>query len=138
MEGYVIDTYAWVELFRGSDLGKKFRDYIVQGEGNITHTIALAELRNTYMRQDNDLDKDSFHEDLGVVRLHSEIITELDETIAIWAGEIRATIGIRDISLVDCILIALARKYGLKVLSGDKHFRNMDDAIYIGGEENGI
>lgn len=69
-----------------------------------------------------------------MVKLHSEIITELDEKVAIEAGEIRATIGIKGISLVDCILIALARKYGLKLLSGDKHFKNMDDAIYIGEE----
>jgi len=138
MEGYVIDAYAWIEYFRGSELGEEFLEYIIQGDRNITHTITLGELRNAYSRPDDNLNEDSFYEDLEVVKLHSEVITELNENVAIEAGEIRATIGIKGISLIDCILIALARKYGLKVLSGDKHFKYMDDVIYIGEEENGL
>ncbi len=31
MTGYVIDTYAWVEYFQGSDMGAKAKQYIQDG-----------------------------------------------------------------------------------------------------------
>ena len=58
---------------------------------------------------------------------------DLDEQTAILAGEIRAQKPVPNMGLVDCILLALARVYSVKVLTGDEHFRTLNEAEFIGG-----
>jgi len=44
---YIVDTYAWVEYFRGTAKGKGIRSKI-ESEDNITPTIVLAELKRKF------------------------------------------------------------------------------------------
>ncbi len=41
---FVIDSYAWIEYFRGSGSGTKAKDYIESKKG-ATSAISVAELR---------------------------------------------------------------------------------------------
>lgn len=124
--GSIIDTYAWIEYFRGEDRDKKLQEKIEEGE-NITPTIVLAELRKRF----TDLGRNDFEDKLNFIRSQSTILP-IDESIAIEAGRIRATIEIEGIGLVDCILLAVSRLYGVKVLTGDRHFKNLPEAEYFG------
>lgn len=125
---YVIDTYAWIEYFRGSELGKEVKPIIDNG-GNITPTIVLAEMKKRFV----EWKRDDFEEKLGFIKSKTEILP-LDEETAILSGEIRATIGIESMGLVDCILLAVARTYGAKVLTSDEHFRHLEEAEFLEGE----
>ena len=99
----VIDTYAWIEYFKGSDVAKKFKQKIEFG-GNITPTIVLAEISKKF----TDLGRADLDEKLAFVRSKSAVLS-LDDKTATSAGRIRSTIGIEGMGIVDCILLAVAR-----------------------------
>ncbi len=99
---YIIDTFAWVEYFKGTEIGVKIKDLIESGE-NVTPTIVLAELKKKF----TEWNRIDFDKKLLFIKSNSEIIP-LDEDVAISSGEIRATIDIAGIGLADCILIAMS------------------------------
>ena len=47
---YVIDSYAWIEYFRGTRAGAKARRYIKE-ENSATPTIVIAELSRKLLRE---------------------------------------------------------------------------------------
>jgi predicted nucleic acid-binding protein len=57
----------------------------------------------------------------------------LDEETAEMAGKISAErrSRVRGWGLVDSIVLATARARGMKVITGDEHFRGLDEAIMI-------
>jgi len=122
----IVDTYAWIEYFKGSEAGKIIKEKI-EGRGNITPTIVLAEMKKRF----TDWGRSDFEEKLDFIHSTSAIVP-LDEQTAIEAGRIRSTIGVQGISIVDCILLATSRLYGMKVLTGDEHFKNLSEADYFG------
>jgi len=132
--GYVIDTSAWIEVFRGSPEGSQIAEHIfpepLEIASVLTPTVVLSELRSTYIRDGKET---QFFEDLEQIRSIGKIYQELDESITINAGTKhgRTHNGQNDISHIDCILWAIAEKMDMKVLSTDKHFKDCPHAIYI-------
>jgi len=124
---YIVDTYAWVEYFRGTSKGKSVKDKIESGD-NVTPTIVLAELKRKF----TEWRRLDFEDKLEFIRENS-LILDLDEQAAILAGEIRAQKLVPNMGLVDCILLALSRIYSIKVLTGDEHFKTLSEAEFMGG-----
>jgi len=131
--GYVIDTSAWFEFFRGeSEQGEKTRNILLSQstkERIFTPAIILGEMRNIYINK--NYDEERFIEDLVIIENLSKIIN-INKEIAIRAGELRGTIKVKKISLIDCILIAVGEKYNCKVVSTDKHFKSLENCIWLG------
>lgn len=78
---YVIDSYAWVEYFRGTKEGAAAKEYI-EKKSNATCSITIAELAEKYRRENKD-----FSEDYSFIVSKSEII-DLNGDIALVSGEI--------------------------------------------------
>jgi predicted nucleic acid-binding protein len=125
MPRFIIDTYAWVDYFRGAVHSPRLKEIIEAGD-NLTPTIVLAELKRKYTSERFE----DFEDDLRFIRTKTEILP-LDEETAILAGEIRAKIAKKGMGIVDCILIAVARLRGAKVLTGDEHFKGLPEAEFI-------
>jgi predicted nucleic acid-binding protein len=123
---YVIDTWAWVEYFRGSEVGRRAKDHIEKCV-NFTPTIVLAEMKRKFV----EWGRSDFEEKLEFMRRHSTLIP-LDESAATLAGEIRANPPVKGMGIVDCILLAASRLYGAKIVTGDPHFRMLTQVDYIG------
>ena len=108
MRRYVMDTSAWIEYLRGSRQGIRIRN-LIRPPGKvvevITPTVVLAEMRRHYIRKRLD----GFDNDLLTVRGLSDFIPTLDETAALLAGKLRAEESGDDLSLTDCIVLAVAR-----------------------------
>lgn len=131
VETFVMDTSGWIEFFRKSDAGESIRSLIV--EGNIvTPAIVMGELRKKYIEEGYVREK--FEEDYDEIQFLGAI-EDLTPDIAIEAGEMRATCGTRGISLVDCIVLTLAKRLEGKAISTDKHFREQEHAIHFQVEE---
>jgi len=131
---YVIDSYAWIEYFRGTSAGAKARRYIEE-EDSATPTIVIAELSRKLLRE-----IEAGRETLEgrKARLEfiktSTIIVNLTEDIAVLAGEIdvKRKSKVKGWGLADSIILATARKNQAKVVTGDEHFRDLvDEAIMI-------
>ena len=123
----VIDTYAWVEYFRGTAMGKKAKKYIESGRC-ITPTIVLAELSDKYFREDYETWDEDFNFILG-----KTTIVELTKDIAINAGKTKNIMRKTrpEFGMADAIIYETAKKYGTAVLTGDIHFKGLENVIYI-------
>jgi len=137
--GYVMDTSAWIEFFRGSPEGEQIKGFLfpepIEIAPTITPTLVITEMRSAYIR---DGKEDQFFDDFEEVRSFSRIYDTLEESVSIAAGTKHARTHNRQnqISYVDCILWTIAEALDMKVLSTDRHFKDCPHAIYIKREGN--
>ena len=130
----MIDTYAWVEYLVGSKQGSKARTYIEGGRG-LTPSIVLSELRRWYLREIEAGRKSqrTMQEHFTYVESVTEVVP-LSAPLALQAGETDFVMKkrIKDWPLADSVIYATAKSRAAKVVSGDPHFRSMEDVIFIG------
>ena len=121
---YVIDSYAWVEYFKGSKQGKISKDFI-ESENSATSVITIAELSEKYEREGKDFD-----EDFSFIISQTKII-QLNTELALLAGKINNENKkkIKNWGMADAIILATAKMKKAKVVTGDEHFRNLDSVM---------
>ena len=131
----VVDSYAWIELFQGSEKGEKVQQIMLGAEEIRTPDIVLAEISRKYQREKiNEKRVKSRLEVIG----STSLVTPVTITIALRAG--RAYFELtekakrerrRSPSLFDAIVLATAREYDSKVLTGDQHFESLPETVLI-------
>jgi len=123
----VVDSFAWVEYFRGSSLGEEV-ERLLRSRRCATPTIVLAELSDKYYRDGIQ----GLSTDLDEVDALSSLIT-LDRELAEAAGRIKveARKTMKDFPLSDGIVYATAESLGAEVLTGDPHFRGRSRVIFL-------
>jgi len=124
---YVVDSYAWIEYFRGTQAGKKALRYI-EGNSAATSVLSLAELKEKYLREKWK----SFDEDLAFVAARTTL-TQVDRQVSLLAGEINhdRKAVVKNWGMADSIILATARTASAKVVTGDRHFEGLPDAIIV-------
>lgn len=127
-ESYVIDAYAWIEYLRGSEAGLKVKS-ILDEETNEVYTCAvtIAEVVSKVAREGGD------PEVAYDILLSNSQVIDVDEKISREAGLLHFEIrkAKRDFGLADAYVLAAARRTGSKILTGDPHFENVEEAILI-------
>mgnify|MGYP001046540147 CR=1 FL=1 len=130
---FVIDTHAWVEYLLGSKAGAKVKKYIEE-ETCLTPSIVIAELRRWYLRE-IEAGRRSDRE----MRIHfaflegaTEIVS-LDASLALKAGETDFLMKkrIKNWPLADSIIYATAKSRAAQLVSGDLHFKGLEDVVFI-------
>ncbi len=126
----VIDTYAWIEYFRGSAEGKKAANFIDDEFTLLTPAIVIAELSDKFRR--SGLSRIWEDERIIFIGVKSEIIS-IDQSIADRAGKIKLErrIQFKDFGLGDALVLAVAEQYNAKLLTGDKHLKTEKITIDI-------
>ncbi len=124
----VIDAYAWIEYFRGSQKGENARTYIESGR-TATPIIVIAELSDKYERESWG----TWTTDLDFILSNSKI-AELSIEIASNAGHTKNVMRKEkaDFGIADAIILETARALNTKVLTGDPHFHGLEEAIFLG------
>ena len=117
---YVIDSYAWIEYFRGSEEGKITKEFI-ENKTCATCSITIAELSEKYSRE-----KKEFAMDLHFIISKNKIVN-LDKDIAGLAGQINFENKkkIKNWGMADSIILATSNLLNAKVVTGNEHFRNL-------------
>lgn len=130
---FVIDTYAWVEYLLGSKVGARAKKYIEGGRA-LTASIVLAELRKWYIREIEARRRHEreMHEHFAFIESSVQIVS-LDAPLALKAGETDFLMKkrIRDWPLADSVIYATAKSRAAQVVSGDPHFKGLEDVIFI-------
>jgi len=132
----VADACAWVELFSGSRRGELAKRRMEKAESVITPDTVLAEVARKYIRE-------GVGEDLTKKRLSTILEASepayIDDEIAISAACAYQSLekkakdeGLDKPSLFDAFVLAVARKNNASVLTGDKHFENLPETIWLG------
>ncbi len=120
----LIDSWAWIEYFKGSKLGEIVKSYVHDDQEIIVSTINLAEIYRWILR---------FHEERIAEEKRMAIkdrcgIVDVDEEIAVAAARIKHELGW---GLGESLIYATARREGAKVLTGDFDFKGLDDIVFL-------
>jgi len=124
----VFDSYAWIEYFRGSRKGEKVRKY-VEDEKTVTPMIVIAELSAKYNTENWDFWGDDLH-----FIISKSYIYDLTLEIAERAGKTRKAMRKerQNFGLADAIILETGKAVSAPVITGDPHFKGLDNTIFIG------
>lgn len=125
---YIIDSYAWVEYFIGSSKGNILRDLFLE-EKNKFYTLdcCLAEIYGWALKNSQE-----FSELLKIIKANSEILISL-ENVWISSGKERfeQKKQQKDFGLIDSVILVKQKELGCKIITGDKHFKNFKNIIFL-------
>ena len=130
---YIIDTYAWIEYFKASEMGKAAKEFI-ESEQSVTPTIVVSEISRK-LRKDIEVGNETIEgrlRRLEFIRATSRIV-DLDFEIAVEAGGISEELKVeaKGWGLADSIVLCIARSLKGKVVTGDEHFRHLNDVVFL-------
>ncbi|MHA1589063.1 MAG: PIN domain-containing protein [Candidatus Njordarchaeales archaeon] len=131
----VLDSWAWIEYFSGSEHGLIVKDYLEKHQ-IITPNIVLLEIAGKYARE--GFNREEILKRLLFIIKKSEII-DFDHELAVEAAECLIELrkhakkqGIKQRpGIADGLILAITRKVRGKLLTGDKHFKGLRDVIFI-------
>jgi predicted nucleic acid-binding protein len=132
----VIDSWAWVELLKGSNSGQTAKDFIERADDALTPSMVLAELARKYLREGE--------EPMAIRRwlqsvLEASQVIEIDIRLAEESA--KASIELTEKAneerlgapgLGDAIILATARIWRAHVLTGDSHFKGLPETLWLG------
>jgi predicted nucleic acid-binding protein len=132
----VIDAYAWLELFMGSEKGQEVKEILENADETYTPGTVLAEIARKYIREGAD-------EKTVDARLEAIVsasnITHVDAGIALEAARCYVELltyakrsNLSTPSLFDAIVMATGRLLESKILTGDEHFKNLPETVWVG------
>lgn len=131
-----VDTFAWMEITRGSSRGRDARANIESASRCFTPSIVLAEVASACLR--DGLSDDLMRKELAAIHEASDVVP-LDPEIAIGAAhgreELRRMARTRQAGLPglgDGIVLATARRKRSQILTGDPHFLGVPEVKWIG------
>jgi len=118
----VLDSFAWIEYFMGSERGAKVRNYVDGAEPLYTPSICLTEIKSRYLREGRDTTTR-----IGLIRERSFII-QITTEIALLAADIKHRYKLHT---VDALVYAAAQHKNLTLVTGDQHFKNLPNTEII-------
>ena len=128
-----MDAYTWIEYFRASKSGEVAKEYI-ECDDSITPSIVVAEVSRKLQKeielghetQDGKLKR------LEFISMTSQVM-ELDFEFAVAAGKTACEMNkkMQGCGLADSIVLCTARNLEGKVVTGDEHFRDLKEVIFI-------
>ncbi len=131
----VIDSYAWIEHFIGSTKGRKVDEILENADEVYTPDTVLAEIARKYIREGADHKTVTARLD-DIVEASS--IVCLDAKLAIAAAtsymEMEANAKkskLNSPSLFDAIVLAIGKSLDAKIITGDQHFKNLPETIWL-------
>ena len=124
MTRYYADTYALVEILRGSPAYERYA-----GEELVTSEFNLLELAYALTR---DYDKERAVEILKIVRAFIAIVQPTDKDYA-EASSLRIELKKQDrnLSLIDTLGYVLVKRLKILFLTGDREFKDLDGVEYV-------
>ncbi len=124
----MVDAYAWIEYLDGTARGARVRDFIEESHNHsFTSAVTLAEVVSKFARKGRDVK-------LALRALEdNSTILPVDAGLAKLAGEVHAEVRkrVHDFGLADAFVLATARSRLSKVLTGDPHFRGLQETVMI-------
>ena len=130
---YIIDTFAWIEYFKASEMGGSAKEFI-ESDHSVTPTIVVSEISRK-LKKDIEVGNETREgrlRRLEFIRSTSRIV-DLDFEIALEAGEVSEDLKaeVNGWGLADSIILCTAKSLKGKVVTGDEHFRHLDNVIFI-------
>lgn len=131
----VVDSYAWIEILSGTEKGRVASKIIDDAEELYTPDIVLAEIARKYRREGIDrriIEQriDSIIETSSVITVGREVALNSASAFLELMEEAKKK-GIREPSLFDAIILGATRFVQGNVLTGDPHFRDLKETVWL-------
>ncbi len=125
----VFDTYAWIEYFRGSGEGRKVMECLDSSDV-ITPVLVLLEL--SYKSESEGWD---IKEYLNFIKTKSKIVS-FDDNFVLKFGKVYNDVKkkVKGIGFADISIFLTAMLNDARILTGDPHFKEFDNTIFLGGK----
>jgi len=126
MTKFIIDSSAWIEYLNGSERGDKLKKYFERNE-LFTTSVCVAEVIAKVIREGHSTN-------IAEKAIHSNsTIINIDFLLAVEAGKTYITLRKTKpkIALSNAISLVVAQKISGKVITFDKDFANLPEAIVL-------
>lgn len=122
----LIDSWAWIEYWKGGKLANDAASYIDGDEESVVSTINLAEV---YLWVARAYDEDTAGEKVATMEKRCHVI-QVEREIAIEAAKIKRK---ERLGLADSLILATARQVGGRVVTGDSDMKDLRDVDFLAG-----
>jgi len=120
---YLVDTWAWIEYWKHPESAAR---EIIEGDSDLfISAMTIAEVAQQYASSGEEM-VDARIGDM----LRRCTVLPVDRNIAKAAGLLRHRVISGGIA--DAVILATARLGGCTVVTGDLHFRDLPDVLFIG------
>ena len=131
----VVDSYAWIEHFLGSEKGGKTNEILQNSDEIYTPDLVLVEIARKYARE--GIEDTIIQSRLHQIEDASNIVC-LDPEMALLAAkcyvEMQANAKKLKLTLpglFDAIILATGRSLNAKILTGDQHFKGLPETLWL-------
>ena len=122
----LIDSHGWIEYFAEGKLASKYAKYVEAANISeyVTPSIVIYEVykRIKFIRSEDAALKAIAH------IIGQTSIISVDKKVAIDAAEISIN---KKLGMADAMIKAIAEDKNAKLITGDVHFKGMQDIIFI-------
>ncbi len=120
----LIDSWAWVEYWKGGAHAKAAAVHIEGGEEAVASTINLAEVYFWILKY--------YDEDTAIMKASTMekrcLLIPVEKRIAVEAARARRQHGL---ALADSLVYATAKEVGAKLVTGDPDLRDLEGTIFL-------
>lgn len=122
----IVDSWAWLATTEEDEIAEKALRHINNKNNKLLTTMLnIAEIYYRIKERSSEEEAREFIESIK----KNATIAEIDEECAFLAGDLHLS---EKLPLVDAFVYATALKRGGYVLTGDPHFKNKKNVIYVG------
>lgn len=121
VENYFFDTYALYEIIGGNPNYQRFTSKV----GIITTKLNLMEFYYGLLKEHNRQEADRYY------NLFVEYAVDIDDETIKQAMVFKLLNKNKKLSYVDCLGYILAKKRGVKFLTGDEEFEEMENVEFV-------
>ena len=120
----LLDSWCWIEFFNGTKVGEKIAEYIDSSASLFVSVINLAEVYKQALTKRNEKDAD-------------EMVHIMMSRCFLLPGEPETPLNAAELNwqkkwgLGDSLIYATAKAHKLQLVSGDPHFKEEKDIIYL-------
>lgn len=120
MESFFFDSYAFFEILKANENYSKYKTVEI-----VTTKLNLFEVYFGILREKNET------EAKWILDLYYPFAVDFDKSIIEESAKLKDKINNRNVSMTDCIGYALAKQLGIKFLTGDKEFEELDNVEFV-------
>jgi len=126
----IFDAYAWVEYALDRPGAEIVNNTLDRAEEVFTPITVIAELKESMLR--HKIQGDIIAKIIDFIKARTTVV-DIDLTISELAGEInfQNKKSIRDWGMLDSMVLAVSLAKKGSVLTGDSHFKNLRNVIYL-------
>jgi hypothetical protein len=117
---FFFDSYAIFEIIKGNKNYKKYFNVKI-----ITTKLNIFELYHGFLKDKN--------EELANISLEKyyPFVIDFDKEIIKEAANFKRKLNKRDLSMADCIGYFLSKRLGVKFLTGDEQFKDIENVEFV-------